>query len=201
MVSLKWVGPSGQLTLTILELSPWLPRKTKTLHKSPQSNQRIPMKPLRLEDVVVLDDDDDDIEIRKTGGLKPECKRRIKSYTSTPADKGRNNVTNRNGFQNGHDDILLMHSTKSPKEKQLEAKLAGFEYLKPKSAGDKPLFSIGKLSFTSFYLFITLLNHILFSSRGRQSKWSQNQRQIQVFQIVIERTRLLSYGLFFQIGG
>lgn len=94
------------------------------------------MKSLQTEDVVVLDDDDDDevVEVRE--------KNNYSKVTSTPANKAGLGSYRRN--ENSDKDVILVKTTKSPREKHLDSKLFNFNLLKTPGGSDKPLFNIGK---------------------------------------------------------
>ncbi|CAG9771880.1 unnamed protein product [Ceutorhynchus assimilis] len=119
------------------DLSPYFPRNFNPVKRLSRSMQRSPMKPVKVQETVVLDDDDDDDVIEIT---KPA--RNGKKFTSTPLERRKSYANVKKDHENS-DDIVFIKTFKSPKEKQKEAKLAGYDYFKPRTSLDKPLFTIG----------------------------------------------------------
>lgn len=98
------------------------------------------MKSLQTEDVVVLDDDDDDEEV-----VEVREKNNHSKVTSTPANKaGLGSYRRKMWNENSDKDVILVKTTKSPRDKQLDSKLFSFNLLKTPGGSDKPLFNIGK---------------------------------------------------------
>lgn len=123
------------------DIPPRVFRKFEANKKLHQKQSRSPMKPLWPEGTVVIDDDDDLTDSKKPSFMV-RGRGKLKGFTSTPTDPlGR--ISNGTGCENG-DDIIFVKVSKSPKEKQAEAKSAGFSYMTSKSnQNEKPLFSIG----------------------------------------------------------
>ncbi|XP_066255432.1 uncharacterized protein [Euwallacea similis] len=118
------------------ELSSLLTRRADPIKTSFRLSGREPMRPLKPEDVVVIDDDDDVIEVRKRNSInRGDFRSSFKKYTSTPTEK---KLPIKKGLENQDDDVILVKTIKSPKEKQLN--LEGF---KASTSTDKPLFDIG----------------------------------------------------------
>lgn len=95
------------------------------------------MKSLQTEDVVVLDEDDDEV-------VEVKEKNKYSKFTSTPANKAELGSYRKSGYENSDKDVILVKTTKSPKDKQLDSKLFSFNHLKTPGGSDKPLFTIGK---------------------------------------------------------
>ncbi|KAG5876722.1 hypothetical protein JTB14_015511 [Gonioctena quinquepunctata] len=98
------------------------PFKRSPLYKTPTS---------RIVDSVVLDDDDDIVEIKKSPGARLQGRSGISKYTSTPENNPQKT------YLNGTDDedIAFVKEIISPNKKKAEASKLGWNYIKPFSGG------------------------------------------------------------------
>ncbi|XP_060518613.1 uncharacterized protein LOC132697273 [Cylas formicarius] len=89
-------------------------------------------KPLKIVDTITLNDDEDDVVLIKSPNERTLPGRPRINHTSTPAENRKKHFVNGNGVANGvEEDVTFVKEIKSPKEKKEEAKLAGFNYIKP----------------------------------------------------------------------
>ncbi|XP_050307216.1 sentrin-specific protease 1-like [Anthonomus grandis grandis] len=125
------------------DLAPWMPRMSvKRSPISRSNNTRIPMKVLKPGVVNLVSDDDEPLPSKKTEKTFLSKSKKLKSFTSTPMQEASNRSSKINS-RNDNDDVLFVNNGKTNLlEKIFDAKMEGWDYLKPKSLAEKPSFNI-----------------------------------------------------------